>query len=128
MTDVYATLGASDAATTATFYDAVLATIGWAVRNVFPGWRSYSKNGGPDGFTLWLCTPFDGGDPSVGNGTMIGFPAAAQADVDAFHAAALAHGGTDDGPPGPRTHYGPDWYSAYVRDPSGNKLAIVFNG
>ena len=59
---------------------------------------------------------------------MIGFPAAAQSVVDAFHAAALAHGGTDEGPPGPRPHYGPDWYYAYVRDPSGNKLAIVFNG
>lgn len=126
--DVYATLGVSNADATATFYDAVLATIGWAVRDTFPGWRGYTKGGGPDGFVLWLCSPFDGEAPGVGNGTMIGFPATSHRDVDAFHAAALAHGGTDEGPPGPRPHYGPDWYSAYVRDPSGNKLSIVFNG
>ena len=59
---------------------------------------------------------------------MIGFPATSHEQVQAFHAAALAHGGSDDGAPGPREHYGPDWYSAYVRDPSGNKLSIVFNG
>ena len=125
---IYATLGAADGAATATFYDAVLATIGWAVRSEFPGWRGYTKGGADDGFTLWLCTPFDGAPPSAGNGTMIGFPATSHEEVHAFHAAALAHGGTEEGPPGPRPHYGPTWYSAYLRDPSGNKLAIVFDG
>ena len=125
--DAYATLGASDAATTATFYDAVLSTIGWAMHSEFPGWRSYTKGGGEGGFKLWLCTPFDGAPASAGNGTMIGFVATSHDEVQAFHAAALAHGGTDEGPPGPRTHYGPNWYSAYVRDPSGNKLAIVYD-
>lgn len=125
--DTYATLGTSDTAATAAFYDAVLSTIGWAVRDDFPGWRSYSKGGGSDGFTLWLCTPFNGEPASAGNGTMIGFAAASRGEVRAFHAAALAHGGTDEGEPGPRPHYGPDWYSAYLRDPSGNKLAIVYN-
>ena len=125
--EVYATLGATDAAVTATFYDAVLSTIGWAMRSEFPGWRSYTRGGGEDGFKLWLCTPFDGEPAGVGNGTMIGFPATSHEEVRAFHATALAHGGTDEGAPGPRPHYGPNWYSAYVRDPSGNKLAIVFD-
>lgn len=48
--------------------------------------------------------------------------------VDAFHAAAMTHGGSDEGAPGPRPEYGPDWYAAYLRDPTGNKIAIVHNG
>lgn len=128
MMDLYATLGTSDAAAAAAFYDAVLSTIGWAVQSEFPGWRGYTEGGGEQGFTLWLCAPFDGEPASAGNGTMIGFPAASHDVVHAFHAAALAHGGTDEGAPGPRPQYGPNWYSAYMRDPSGNKLAIVFNG
>jgi catechol 2,3-dioxygenase-like lactoylglutathione lyase family enzyme len=126
--DIYATLGTSDAAATTAFYDAVLETIGWAVRSDFPGWRGYTKGGGESGFTLWLCTPFNGEPASPGNGTMIGFPATSKEEVHAFHAAALAHGGTEEGAPGPRPQYGPDWYSAYLRDPAGNKLAIVFDG
>lgn len=125
--EIYATLGASDAAAIATFYDAVLSTIGWAMHTEFPGWRGYTKGGAEGGFTLWLCAPFDGEPAGVGNGTMIGFPATSHDEVHAFHAAALAHGGADEGAPGPRAHYGPNWYSAYVRDPSGNKLSIVFN-
>lgn len=126
--EIYATLGVSDATATAAFYDAVLSTIGWAMCTEFPGWRGYTKGGAEGGFTLWLCAPFNGEPASTGNGTMIGFPATSHEQVQAFHAAALAHGGSDDGAPGPREHYGPDWYSAYVRDPSGNKLSIVFNG
>jgi hypothetical protein len=48
--------------------------------------------------------------------------------VDAFHSAALAHGGISEGAPGLRTHYNPDFYAAYVRDPDGNKLAAVCRG
>jgi hypothetical protein len=43
--------------------------------------------------------------------------------VDGFHSAALAHGGTSEGPPALRLQYGPDFYAAYVRDPDGNKVA-----
>ena len=48
-----------------------------------------------------------------------------RAAVDAFHAAALAAGGTDEGPPGVREHYHPNYYGAYVRDPDGNKICVV---
>ena len=51
--------------------------------------------------------------------------AASRAAVDAFHAAALAHGGSDAGAPGLRPHYGPGFYAGYVRDPDGNKLNAV---
>jgi predicted lactoylglutathione lyase len=48
--------------------------------------------------------------------------------VDEFHAAALAHGGASEGAPGLRLLYNPDFYAAYVRDPDGNKLAVVCRG
>lgn len=126
--DVYATLGAIDAEASHRFYDAVLATVGWSSHQMFGTWRAYSRGGTGAGFVLWVATPFDGAAASAGNGAMIAFPAASHAEVDAFHAAAMAHGGADEGAPGPRPHYGPDWYAAYLRDPAGNKLAAVFNG
>jgi catechol 2,3-dioxygenase-like lactoylglutathione lyase family enzyme len=53
------------------------------------------------------------------------FKAKTRAQVLAFHAAALAHGGVCDGPPGLRAHYHAAYYSAFVRDPHGNKLEAV---
>lgn len=125
--DHYVTLGANDSEVSNAFYDAVLATIDWSSHVAFPGWRAYSRDGAGKGMTLWVCKPFDGAPASAGNGAMTGFAATTRDQVDAFHQAAMAHGGQDDGAPGLRPHYGPDWYAAYVRDPSGNKLAIVHN-
>lgn len=124
---VYATLGAADFDRSVVFYDAVLATIGWQSHVSFTGSRAYSKGGTGEGFALWICEPFNGATASAGNGTMVGFLADSYAEVEAFYAAAMTHGGSDEGAPGPRPHYGPNWHSAYVRDPTGNKLSIVFN-
>lgn len=124
----YATVGAIDDAKSNAFYDATLATIGWSAHTEFPGWRAYSEGGKGLGFVLWVCKPFNGDLASAGNGSMVGFTVKSTAEVDAFHAAAMRHGGTDEGAPNPRPHYGPDWYSAYVRDPAGNKLSVVYNG
>ena len=77
---------------------------------------------------LWVCKPYNGAPASVGNGGMVALWASSWAQVDAFHAAALAHGGTSEGAPGLRLLYNPDFYAAYVRDPDGNKLAVVCRG
>ena len=48
-----------------------------------------------------------------------------RAEVDAFHAAAIGAGGKDNGKPGPRPDYGPNYYAAFVKDPEGNNIEVV---
>jgi catechol 2,3-dioxygenase-like lactoylglutathione lyase family enzyme len=62
-------------------------------------------------------------DPSGGG--HVAFAAGDRPTVDAFHAAATAAGGTDNGAPGLREHYHPSYYAAYVRDPDGNNVEAV---
>ena len=56
------------------------------------------------------------------------FAASSRAEVDAFHAAALAAGGTDNGAPGLRPLYHPGYYGAFVLDPDGHNIEAVFHG
>lgn len=121
---LYVTLGVSDIPRALRFYDAILAPLGQACTESSATWAAYGPNYGA-GCSLWLCTPFDGAPASNGNGTMVAFTAPTAEQVHAFHTAAVANGGTDDGPPGPRPHYGAQFYAAYVRDPDGNKLTCV---
>jgi catechol 2,3-dioxygenase-like lactoylglutathione lyase family enzyme len=58
----------------------------------------------------------------MGNGVHIAFNAPSREAVDAFFLAALDKGGVEDGRPGLRTEYHPDYYAAFVRDPDGNKI------
>jgi predicted lactoylglutathione lyase len=66
---------------------------------------------------------FDGQAASESNGAMVGLIAQTREQVDAFHAAALVHGGSCEGKRGLRKAYGPNMYLAYVRDPMGNQFA-----
>jgi catechol 2,3-dioxygenase-like lactoylglutathione lyase family enzyme len=58
----------------------------------------------------------------------VAFRADGERDVDAFHAAALAAGGTDNGAPGPRPQYHHNYYGAFVLDPDGNNVEAVYHG
>ena len=110
-------MGASDLAKSAAFYDAALGALG--IKNLGPfgnGWILYGR----DKPAFIIARPGNGAEPSS-NGVTIGFAAATPAEVDAFHAAGLAAGGTDEGQPGPRSHL-PGAYAAYLRDPAGNKV------
>lgn len=130
----YVCLGTRDVRRAAAFYDAVLAPLG-LTRCATPGeevdgwvgWGTY-RDGGAVEVALWLCTPYDGRPATPGNGTMVALRAPSWRAVRAFHAAALASGGTSEGEPGLRPQYNPDFYAAYVRDPDGNKLAAVCRG
>jgi catechol 2,3-dioxygenase-like lactoylglutathione lyase family enzyme len=61
----------------------------------------------------------------TGPGRHYAFVARSRAEVDAFHAAAMAAGGKDNGAPGIRAHYHPDYYGAFVIDPDGNNVEAV---
>ncbi|MFM7335058.1 MAG: VOC family protein [Tabrizicola sp.] len=125
-TFLYLTLGTNDLERAARFYDAALAPLGMIRRATEATEVGY---GLPDDrrTRLWITLPFDGKPATVGNGSMPALVAPDQEAVRAFHRAALAHGGTDEGAPGLRP-YGPAFYAAYVRDPDGNKLSAVHQG
>lgn len=118
----HVTLGTNDYAKAEKFYDAVMAVLGHPVLFKASGMAAY---GTPTGPKVFIVPPFDGNPARSGNGVHVAFLVQERAKVDAFHAAALAHGGTDEGAPGPRPQYHANYYGAYVRDPDGNKLQAV---
>ena len=124
-------LGANDLDRMIAFYDAALAPLG-LVRAITDLEGSHADRPGaawtrPDAPwpQFWVQAPFDGRPASVGNGVQVSFLAHDRATVEAVHAAALAAGGSDAGPPGERPHYAPGYYGAYCRDPEGNKIHVV---
>ncbi|MBL8573094.1 MAG: VOC family protein [Hyphomicrobiaceae bacterium] len=121
----YVTLGSNDLARSARFYDAALAPLGYCRLVTTDREIGYGLPGATA--ELWVLTPFNGAAATFGNGTDVAFDAPSHAAIDAFHAAALANGGSDEGAPGLRRHYTPTFYTAYVRDPDGNKLNAVFD-
>lgn len=112
-------VGANDPAKSVAFFDAALGALGIAAGVQTPrGNAFYSHNGGNFG----ICSPLNGDPATFANGGTIGFKAETPAQVDAFHAAGLANGGTDEGAPGNRAEGPPGNYIAYLRDPDGNKI------
>lgn len=121
-------LGIHDLSGMTAFYNAVLSELGM-IR------MPNEQDGGPEGAgwqypgqrwpQFFIQFPFDGKPASVGNGTQVSFAAPSQTKVDAAWRQALLHGGSDEGAPGLRLQYAPDYYSAYCRDPEGNKLCFV---
>lgn len=107
----------------ARFYDAVLGALGHrrlATRERTLGWgKRYAE--------FWVNLRPGLAPLPPGSGAHICLRAASAAEVDAFHAAALALGGVDDGAPGPRSHDAPGqvYYAAYIRDPDGNRIEAV---
>lgn len=115
----HVSVGVRDVARAVRFYDSVLGTLGYKrVMEFMP----YAVAYGDRAPEFWVQLPADHNAASVGNGVHIGFAAKSKAAIDAFHRAALAAGGTDEGAAGPRPDYGPGYFGAFVRDPDGNKL------
>lgn len=116
------TVGTNNLQRAIAFYDAVLATLGQERGKSGDTFAAYGDRAGARFFVM---TPFDGAEATTGNGVHVAFAAPTPAHVDAFHAAALAHGGTDEGAPGLRPRYHAKYYGGYIRDPDGNKLQAV---
>ncbi|RMW95395.1 VOC family protein [Allofranklinella schreckenbergeri] len=120
----HVSLGTNRFAEAVAFYDQVLATLGIGrvmdVSDEFPAiayGRAYPE--------FWIQAPHDGQPAQTANGVHIAFFAATAEQVHAFHAAALAAGGSDDGAPGPRPHYGKEYYGCFVRDLDGHKIEAM---
>ena len=120
----YVTVGTSDIARAARFYDAIAAELGVGRMMEFESFIAWGTPGGAAGIAATL--PFDGNPASIGNGVMVAFEAKDAAQVDRLYALALANGGSDEGPPGPRGDTG--FYAGYFRDPDGNKLNAFVMG
>jgi catechol 2,3-dioxygenase-like lactoylglutathione lyase family enzyme len=98
------------------FYREALAPIGYGVIMEYPGAAGLGAEGKPD---LWLMQT-----DKVLNPTHVAL-GSTRDRIDAFHAAALAAGASDNGPPGLRLDYHPTYYAAFVIDPEGNNIEIV---
>lgn len=118
----HVTLGTNDWQRARPFWQAVMAVLGHPILFEHEHGIAYGEAIGPK---IFIGPAFDGLEATHGNGTHVAFHAKSRATVDAFHATALQHGGTDEGAPGLRPHYHPHYYGAYVRDPDGNKLQAV---
>ena len=112
-------LGANDIDAAQKFYDAALCALGYPAGVVLVEGQKLLYQGG--GGMLLITKPFNGEPATYANGGTIGLIAPSVAAVDAFYAAGLASGGSDEGAPGPRDAI-PGSYAAYLRDPVGNKL------
>ena len=115
----------SDYARSKRFYEQALAPLGFGL--VMEATAEQTESGKPAaGFGppqtpgFWIGEE-DGGIAS----SHVAFQADSHAAVQAFHAAALAAGGRDNGAPGPREHYGPNYYAAFVLDPDGHNIEAV---
>ena len=122
--------GVSNIERAAAFYDAVLAPLGY-IRvwdDLRPGEADqavgYGSAGGGDKLAIKLRAKEQ---RPPGPGFHLAFAAPDRQSIAQFHAAALAHGGRDNGAPGPRPDYGPHYYAAFVIDPDGYHIEAVFN-
>ncbi len=116
----YVTIGTSDLEKAKEYWSKLLEPLGAALMGDMGRIAFIGK--GMDQPFIAVCTPYDEGDPSPGNGNMIALTVDSREQVDQLYARALELGGTDDGEPGERA---PTFYGGYFRDPDGNK-AVFF--
>lgn len=119
----HVSVGTNDLPRSIVFYDAVLPELGLRRTLDDPGEGMHYGTGHTEFSTIRTDAP-----AVPGNGVHVAFDVEDRGMVDAFHAAGLAAGGTDNGAPGLRPEYDAHYYAAFVRDPDGNKIeALTFS-
>jgi catechol 2,3-dioxygenase-like lactoylglutathione lyase family enzyme len=116
-------VGVSDLARAAAFYDAVLSTLGYVRLLTHDRAVGYGPPGARDEAFALLAAGEDA--RPLGRGWHVAFRARDRHAVDSFHSTALQAGAVDEGGPGPRPRYGPGYYAAFVRDLDGHRLEAV---
>ena len=114
----HVSIGVRDIDRTRRFYDAALPPLGY--KRLSDGASSLGY--GSDAVAFWISAAEHPVPADVASGLHFCFAAPSRAGVDAFHKAALAAGGKDNGKPGLRESYGPNYYAAFVIDPDGYRL------
>jgi predicted lactoylglutathione lyase len=117
----YVTLGTNDLDRAVAFYDELLGVLG--AKRFMESERFVAWAVSPGQPAISVTLPFDGGEATVGNGSMVALAVNSTDEVDAIHKKALALGGSDEGPAGPRSDR---FYAGYFRDPDGNKLNVFY--
>ncbi|WP_342239933.1 VOC family protein [Inquilinus sp. OTU3971] len=120
----HVSVGVSDLAASRAFYDAALAPLGYGRIMDFDDAVGYGEPMPARTGHFWIGKT-EAGTLAPMPGLHIAFGAPNRTAVDAFYAAALAAGGTDNGAPGPRLHYHPNYYGAFVIDPDGHHVEAV---
>lgn len=109
------------------FYLAALAPIGFSLLAEFPasvtGHTDVAGFGEPPKPEFWISRGTPNNPP-----IHVAFRVSSRSYVDAFYRAAIEAGGTDNGPPGLRAHYHPNYYGAFVLDPDGHNIEAVCHG
>jgi catechol 2,3-dioxygenase-like lactoylglutathione lyase family enzyme len=114
----HVTIGVSNLNHAREFYDRALRPLG--IRRLYADGETFSGYGADKKAFFWI-----GARAAVTTGAHVAFTAPDRAAVDAFHAAALAAGGRDNGAPGLRPHYHHHYYGAFVLDPDGHNIEAV---
>lgn len=114
----HVSIGVSNIARSKAFYDAALKALGYSCLSEGETSLGYGK----DQVQLWIGIAKKPVKPDMDSGLHFCFDAATRKSVDAFHKAALAAGGRDNGKPGLRADYGANYYAAFVVDPDGYRL------
>ncbi len=117
------TVGVSDLQRSKHFYLRALAPLGFDQTSTSEVLPSEIEFGSEEKMDFAISTEYEVGAP-----VHVAFAAETIGQVHAFHEAALAAGGTEHGPPGPRPHYGEGYYGAFVLDPDGHNVEAVFHG
>lgn len=118
----HVSIGVSDLSRATRFYEAVLGVIGYSALDI----RGATVGFGKTYSEFWINARPDMAPLPRNSGAHVCLRVASTAMVDAFHAAALANGGTSDGPPGLRPHDGEGgYYAAFIRDEDGNRIEAV---
>lgn len=114
----HVSIGVADTARAKTFYDAVLAPLGYSCLSESAGSLGY----GDKAVALWVNTAERPVPPDMASGLHFCFAAPSCDSVKAFHAAAMKLGGVDNGKPGLREDYGENYFAAFVIDPDGYRI------